>query len=121
MRRHLAYAYLRKDVAGVHLKRYEFEARSLAREGGYDLARTIVDGQEGRGMAQLLRLIDKPNADVVVILASLDHLSETTLDDIGEFADVLTLVPRFRWTKHLTELTFAMTAARHAARVLNPE
>lgn len=111
MTRQLAYAYIRKDIASVHLERCEMDTRALAREIGCDLARTIVDGPDGSGMEQLLRLISKPDVDAVVILKSLDHIPDTPLDDLGEFADVLTETPRRRWTKRLTELTIAMTAA----------
>lgn len=119
MRSQIAFIYIRKDVSGVHLRRDEFEARDRARESGYGLDRTLVDGPDGRGMTQLLRLIDKPDADVVVILPSLAHLpDDIDIDELGKYADVLTVVPRVRWAKRRTELRVSMTSARRP-RTLN--
>lgn len=96
-----AYAYLDKAAAGAHLERHELEMRALAGQRGYDLARTIVESGCGRGIRQLVGLISN-NDDSVVILPSLDHLidvSATRIEDLTEFAEVLTVVPRRRWTR----------------------
>ena len=121
MRQQIAFTYIRRDVAGLHLERDEVEAGGRARESGYGLALTIVDGPDGRGATQLLGLIDRPDADVVVILPSLAHMPDgVDIDELGKYADVLTVVPRVRW-KQRTELTLSMTSARRPRTLNIPE
>lgn len=100
-----AYAYIRKDIADIYLERCEREIRSHAKDLGYDLARTIVDDPQGRGIVQLFRLLCRPDAgpDTLVLLYSLRHIPDTSLDDFGEFAHVETLIPPRRWAKRPTE------------------
>lgn len=99
--KHRAYAYIRKDVAGIHLERYEEELRALT-SLRLDLARTIVDGPDEKGMEQLFRLISRADADAdtTVLLYSLDHIPDTPLDELTEYAHVETFAPRHRWHKH---------------------
>jgi hypothetical protein len=98
--KHTAIAYIRRDIAPGHAARYEAELRSLARNRGLDLSRTILDTEQCAGLRQLRRLIRSADADpeLVVLLPSLSHV-EGTLDDIGECAAVETLIPSRRWSR----------------------
>lgn len=99
MTRQRAYSYIRRDVAGIHLDRYEHELRALAKLR-LDLSRTIIDGPAGLGMRQLLELLSAPDApDTTVLLPSLDHIPDTMLDDLTRYAHVETVTPRQRWPK----------------------
>jgi len=101
MKHQRAYAFLDKITAGTHRKRYELEMRAFAKRSGYDLARTIIEDGCGRGISQLVGLVTNSD-DSVVIVPSLDHLIEvpdTRLEDLTDFAEVLTMYPNRRWTR----------------------
>ena len=98
------------------------ELRDLAKLR-FDLDRTIIDGPDGRGMRQLLRLIGASDADsnATVLLYSLDHIPDTWLDDLTRYANVETQSPRRRWAKRVSEDFPAGGLAVRARREVSEE
>lgn len=128
-----AYAYIDKSEAGPHLEWCECDVRSTAKAERLDLARTVIGGRDGRGLVQLFDLVSA-DPDATVILPSTRHFpadlreyadllpgvsAETftpALDALGEYADVVTVVPRRRWTKRRAEVYAAidgLASTRH--------
>lgn len=69
------YGYVRR-MAGVDIERQCFDLRTLLIFSGFRLKRPIiVDGADGAGLVELLRLIQTPDNPVTVFVPQFRHLS----------------------------------------------
>lgn len=94
IRRRKAYAYLRRDCT-IDQFTTEQTLRAVAQSQGLDLARTLVEGDDGAAVQQLLALIRHPvhgpRGPVVIVPSPADLCYGMLLDIISAYADVITV------------------------------
>lgn len=97
-----AIGYLRRDVSGISQGWHEMQIRSLARCLGYDLSKTIVFGPgTADPVTQLIVAARKTEAEAVFV-PSLWHLGDHVPSALVDVADVITVIPRYTYSRRLS-------------------